>query len=87
MKIYQLTSCRLLVDDHEMEISHAIRGDDHMINSFKQAQIWGDGYGLGGSKFCSSLPLIHSEQGKKLSKRDHVSTLRIMGKLELFQML
>ena len=30
---YQLSAT---VDDHEMEITHVIRGDDHMINSFKQ---------------------------------------------------
>ena len=34
---YQLSAT---VDDHEMKITHVIRGDDHMINSFKQKQIY-----------------------------------------------
>ena len=34
---YQLSAT---VDDHEMKITHVIRGDDHMINAFKQKQIY-----------------------------------------------
>jgi len=67
---YQLSAT---VDDHEMNITHVIRGDDHMINSFKQKQI----YEAMNWKvpFFAHIPLIHSEQGKKLSKRDNASTL------------
>ena len=67
---YQLSAT---VDDHEMKITHVIRGDDHMINSFKQKQIY-DAMGWKVPEFAH-IPLIHSEQGKKLSKRDNASTL------------
>ena len=56
-----------------MKITHVIRGDDHMINSFKQKQIY-DAMGWDVPNFAH-IPLIHSEQGKKLSKRDNASTL------------
>ena len=67
---YQLSAT---VDDHEMKVSHIIRGDDHMINSFKQKQIY-DAMGWKLPEFAH-IPLIHSEQGKKLSKRDNASTI------------
>ena len=67
---YQLSAT---VDDHEMNITHVIRGDDHMINSFKQKQIY-DAMGWEVPNFAH-IPLIHSDQGKKLSKRDNASTL------------
>ncbi|MDC3127793.1 glutamate--tRNA ligase [Candidatus Pelagibacter bacterium] len=67
---YQLSAT---VDDHEMKISHVIRGDDHMINSFKQKQIY-EALEWEVPNFAH-IPLIHSEQGKKLSKRDNASTL------------
>jgi glutamyl-tRNA synthetase len=67
---YQLSAT---VDDHEMNVTHVIRGDDHMINSFKQKQIY-DAMDWEVPNFAH-IPLIHSEQGKKLSKRDNASTL------------
>ena len=67
---YQLSAT---VDDHDMNITHVIRGDDHMINSFKQKQIY-DAMGWEVPNFAH-IPLIHSEKGKKLSKRDNASTL------------
>jgi len=67
---YQLSAT---VDDHEMKITHVIRGDDHMINSFKQKQIY-DAMGWE-VPFFAHIPLIHSDKGKKLSKRDNASTL------------
>ena len=67
---YQLSAT---VDDHEMKITHVIRGDDHMINSFKQKQIY-EAMEWEVPNFAH-IPLIHSEQGKKLSKRDNASTL------------
>ena len=67
---YQLSAT---VDDHEMKITHVVRGDDHMINSFKQKQIY-DSMGWGVPNFAH-IPLIHSESGKKLSKRDKASTI------------
>ena len=67
---YQLSAT---VDDNEMQVSHVIRGDDHMINSFKQKQIY-EAMDWKVPNFAH-IPLIHSEQGKKLSKRDNASTL------------
>ena len=67
---YQLSAT---VDDHEMKITHVIRGDDHKINTFKQKQIY-DAMGWNVPEFAH-IPLIHSETGKKLSKRDKASTI------------
>ena len=62
-----------VVDDHEMRVTHIIRGDDHKINTFKQIQIYiAMGWDL--PKFAH-IPLIHTTEGKKLSKRDKASTL------------
>jgi len=61
------------VDDHKMGMSHIIRGDDHKINTFKQMQIYlAMNWKL--PKFAH-IPLIHTIEGKKLSKRDNASTL------------
>ena len=61
------------VDDHKMNITHIIRGDDHKINTFKQIQIYR------AMKWdlpsFAHIPLIHTTEGKKLSKRDNSSTL------------
>ena len=61
------------VDDHQMNMTHIIRGDDHKINTFKQIQI----YQAMKWKLPSfaHIPLIHTIEGKKLSKRDKASTL------------
>ena len=67
---YQLSAT---VDDHEMKITHVIRGDDHKINTFKQKQIY-EAMGWKIPEFAH-IPLIHSETGKKLSKRDKASTI------------
>ena len=61
------------VDDHQMNMSHIIRGDDHKINTFKQMQIYlAMKWEL--PQFAH-IPLIHTLEGKKLSKRDNASTL------------
>ena len=57
----------VVVDDHDMAISHVIRGDDHLTNAFRQAQIY-DAMGWERPRFAH-IPLIHGEDGKKLSKR------------------
>ena len=67
---YQLSS---VVDDHNMNITHVIRGDDHKINTFKQKQIY-EAMNWKIPEFAH-LPLIHSEKGSKLSKRDKASTI------------
>jgi glutamyl-tRNA synthetase len=67
---YQLSAT---VDDHLMNITHVIRGDDHKINAFKQKQIY-DAMKWKVPYFAH-IPLIHSNEGKKLSKRDKASTI------------
>ncbi len=67
---YQLSA---VVDDHLMNITHVIRGDDHKINTFKQKQIY-EAMGWKLPEFAH-IPLIHSESGSKLSKRDKASTI------------
>ena len=61
------------VDDHQMEMTHIIRGDDHKINTFKQIQIY-EAMKWELPSFAH-IPLIHTIEGKKLSKRDKASTL------------
>ena len=61
------------VDDHQMNMTHIIRGDDHKINTFKQMQIY-EAMNWELPKFAH-IPLIHTIEGKKLSKRDNASTL------------
>ena len=61
------------VDDHLMGMTHIIRGDDHKINTFKQIQIYmAMKWDL---PSFAHIPLIHTSDGKKLSKRDKASTL------------
>jgi glutamyl-tRNA synthetase len=61
------------VDDHQMGMTHIIRGDDHKINTFKQIQIYlAMNWDL---PAFAHIPLIHTIEGKKLSKRDNASTL------------
>ncbi len=67
---YQLSA---VVDDHLMKITHVIRGDDHKINTFKQKQIY-EAMKWNIPEFAH-IPLIHSEKGSKLSKRDKASTI------------
>ena len=61
------------VDDHQMGMTHIIRGDDHKINTFKQIQIY-QAMDWDVPEFAH-IPLIHTIEGKKLSKRDNASTL------------
>ena len=56
-----------------MNITHVIRGDDHKINTFKQVQIF-EAMGWPIPKYAH-IPLIHSKEGKKLSKRDGAATV------------
>jgi len=61
------------VDDHQMNMTHIIRGDDHKINTFKQIQIYSRmKWNL---PSFAHIPLIHTIEGKKLSKRDNAATL------------
>jgi len=58
----------VVVDDHNMEVSHIIRGDDHIANTFKQKLIY-EAFGWDLPVFAH-VPLILNDQGKKLSKRE-----------------
>jgi len=57
----------VVVDDHDMAITHVIRGDDHLTNTFRQVQIY-DAMGWDKPRF-GHIPLIHGADGAKLSKR------------------
>lgn len=57
----------VVVDDHDMGVTHVIRGDDHLTNAARQVQVY-DGMGWAHPVFAH-IPLIHGEDGKKLSKR------------------
>ena len=57
----------VVVDDHDMGITHVIRGDDHLNNAFRQKQIY-DALGWTVPEFAH-VPLIHGPDGAKLSKR------------------
>ncbi len=57
----------VVVDDHDMGITHILRGDDHLNNAFRQYHIFA---GLGWEPPCfGHIPLIHGADGAKLSKR------------------
>ena len=57
----------VVVDDHDMGVTHIIRGDDHLINAGRQSLIY-DAMNWKIPEFAH-IPLIHGEDGKKLSKR------------------
>ncbi len=57
----------VIVDDHDMGITHVIRGDDHLNNTFRQNVIY-DALGWDQPTYAH-LPLIHGADGAKLSKR------------------
>jgi glutamyl-tRNA synthetase len=57
----------VVVDDHDMAITHVIRGDDHLTNTFRQVQIY-QGMGWDTPHFAH-VPMIHGADGAKLSKR------------------
>ncbi|MFN3835947.1 MAG: glutamate--tRNA ligase [Glycocaulis sp.] len=57
----------VVVDDHDMGVTHIIRGDDHLVNGGRQAQLY-DALGWDRPVFAH-IPLIHGPDGKKLSKR------------------
>lgn len=57
----------VVVDDHDMGVTHVIRGDDHLNNAARQMMIY---HGMGWDvPVWSHIPLIHGSDGKKLSKR------------------
>ncbi len=57
----------VVVDDHDMEVTHVIRGDDHLNNAARQMLVYNAmGWDI---PVWAHIPLIHGEDGKKLSKR------------------
>jgi glutamyl-tRNA synthetase len=72
----------VVVDDHDMGVTHVIRGDDHLTNAARQSQIY---HALGWSvPVMAHIPLIHGPDGSKLSKRHGalgVDAYRAMGYL------
>ena len=72
----------VVVDDHDMDITHVIRGDDHLTNAARQTQI---SKALGwDTPVFAHLPLIHGPDGAKFSKRHGalgVEAYRAMGYL------
>ncbi|MFY0618235.1 glutamate--tRNA ligase [Shimia sp.] len=57
----------VVVDDHDMGVTHVIRGDDHLNNAARQMMIYDAmGWDL---PIYAHIPLIHGSDGKKLSKR------------------
>jgi len=72
----------VVVDDHDMDITHVIRGDDHLTNAARQTQIF---KALGWeTPIFAHVPLIHGPDGAKLSKRHGalgVEAYRAMGYL------
>src|SRR5271165_6805805 len=72
----------VVVDDHDMGVTHIIRGDDHLINAARQKQIY-DALEWA-IPSMSHIPLIHGPDGSKLSKRHGalgVDAYRAMGYL------
>lgn len=57
----------VVVDDHDMDVTHVIRGDDHLTNAARQTQIY-QAMGWDVPKMAH-IPLIHGPDGAKLSKR------------------
>lgn len=57
----------VVVDDHDMQISHIIRGDDHLTNAARQTQIF-NSLDWDVPKYAH-IPLLHGADGAKLSKR------------------
>src|SRR6202050_3162183 len=72
----------VVVDDHDMGITHIIRGDDHLTNAARQKQIY-DALGWS-APVMAHIPLIHGPDGSKLSKRHGalgIDAYRAMGYL------
>ena len=57
----------VVVDDHDMGVTHVIRGDDHLNNAARQQMVY-DAMGWE-VPIWAHIPLIHGPDGKKLSKR------------------
>jgi glutamyl-tRNA synthetase len=72
MPTYHLASC---ADDADLHITHIIRGQDHLTNTFKHLLIF-EGLGVQPPRFAH-LPLLVAPDGAKLSKRRHGSVVSV----------
>jgi glutamyl-tRNA synthetase len=72
MPTYHLASC---ADDADLRISHIIRGQDHLTNTFKHVLIF-EAAGITPPQFAN-LPLLVAPDGTKLSKRRHGSVVSV----------
>ncbi|MFQ5631436.1 MAG: glutamate--tRNA ligase, partial [bacterium] len=70
--IYQFA---VVVDDHEMGVTHVIRGDDHLLNTHKQVLLY-DVFGWEIPQFVH-IPLIHGADGRRLSKRHGATAVHV----------
>ena len=75
----------VVVDDHDLGINYIIRGDDHLNNTFRQKYIyefmeWKE------PKY-SHIPLIHGEDGSKLSKRHGAVNIIDLKKIEITKVI
>ncbi len=69
--VYMLAA---VVDDHDMGVTHVIRGDDHLSNAARQMLVYG---AMGwDAPVWAHVPLIHGEDGRKLSKRHGASGIQ-----------
>ncbi len=72
----------VVIDDHDMEITHVIRGDDHLMNSARQLLVY-QAFEWQAPRFAH-IPLIFDQDGRKLSKRtgdpglDHYQQMGIL---------
>src|SRR5206468_9300261 len=70
-----LYNLAVAVDDHDMGVTHVIRGEDHLSNTSRQVMVL---EALGGSipEAYAHLPLLHGPDGKKLSKRHGAASVQ-----------
>lgn len=68
-----LYNMAVVVDDIDMKITHVIRGEDHIANTAKQILLY-EGFGATIPQFAHT-PLILNKEGRKLSKRDGVTSI------------
>ena len=70
----------VVVDDHDMGVTHVIRGDDHLNNAARQMLVY-DAMGWD-VPVWAHIPLIHGEDGKKLSKKEREAGREFVTKAE-----
>jgi glutamyl-tRNA synthetase len=77
-----LYNLAVVVDDIDMEITHVIRGEDHIANTAKQILLY-EALGAKVPEFAHT-PLILNQEGRKLSKRDGVTSIDVISENWVF---